>query len=112
MLGQSATQAQVESAVQLVPGRRTRGYRDQSAVTSANVTRIETGQVALPDTVAAAQLQEILLAAYTSTEEALRQDFNRLLNVDDQNPCPTSPSCNAAPYTLLTSGGFGSGAGQ
>ena len=106
VLGQSATQAQVESAVQnwFLDGGLA-GIATSLLATSANVTRIETGQVALPDTVAAAQLQEILLAAYTSTEEGFVKTLNRLLNVDDQNPCPTSPSCNVALYTLLTSGG-------
>jgi hypothetical protein len=73
--------------------------------TSANVSRIESGQVTLPDMVAAAQLQEILLAAYTSDEDGFVKTLNRLLNVDEQNPCPTSPSCNVALYTLLTNGG-------
>lgn len=106
VLGQTATQAEITSAVQnwfwnggLV------GIATSLMATSSNVSRLETGQVPMPDMVAAAQLQEILLAAYTSDEDGFVKTLNRLLNVDEQNPCPTSLSCNVALYTLLTTGG-------
>lgn len=106
VLGQTATQAEITSAVQnwFFDGGLA-GIATSLMATSANVGRIETGQVGLPDMVAAAQLQEILLAAYTADEDGFVKTLNRLLNVDEQNPCPTSPSCNVALYTLLTTGG-------
>lgn len=106
VLGQTATQAEVTAGVQnwFLDGGLA-GIATSLMATSANVGRIETGQVALPDMVAAAQLQEILLAAYTADEDGFVKTLNRLLNVDEQNPCPTSPSCNVALYTLLTTGG-------
>ncbi len=106
VLGQTATQAEITSALQnwFWDGGLA-GIATSLMATSDNVSQIETGQVTLPDMVAAAQLQEILLAAYTSDEDGFVKTLNRLLNVDDQNPCPTSPSCNVALYTLLTTGG-------
>lgn len=107
VLGQTATQAEITSAVQnwFWQGGLA-GIATSLIATSRNVSRIETGQVALPDTVAAAQLQEILLAAYTSTEDGFVKTLNRLLNVDENNPCtPSSATCNQALYTLLTTGG-------
>lgn len=107
VLGQTATQAEITSAVQnwFWHGGLA-GIATSLMATSRNVSRIETGQVALPDMVAAAQLQEILLAAYTSTEDGFVKTLNRLLNVDENNPCtPSSATCNQALYTLLTTGG-------
>jgi hypothetical protein len=106
VLGQTATQAEITSAVQnWVRDGGLTGIATSLLATASNVSRIETGQVKLPDMVAAQQLQQILLAAYTSDEDGFVKTLNRLLNVDEQNPCPSSPSCNVALYTLLTTGG-------
>lgn len=106
VLDQAATPAEITSAVQnwFWQGGLA-GIATSLMATSRNVSRIEAGEVAMPDMVAAAQLQEILLAAYTSTEDGFVKTLNRLLNVDEQNPCPTSPTCNVPLYTLLTTGG-------
>ena len=107
VLGQTATQAQITASVQnwFLEGGLV-GIATSLLATSANVTRIETGQVALPDMVAAAQLQEILLAAYTSDDDGFVKTLNRLLNVDESNPCTSSSAtCNQALYALLTRGG-------
>lgn len=107
VLGETDTQAEIASAVQnwFWQGGLA-GIATSLIATSRNVTRIEGGQVALPDMVAAAQLQEILLAAYTSDDDGFVKTLNRLLNVDENNPCtPSSATCNQALYALLTTGG-------
>jgi hypothetical protein len=56
--------------------------------------------------VAAAQLQQLLLAAYTEAPDGFVKTLNSLLNVSAENPCtPTSTTCNQALFALLTTGG-------
>ncbi|AQT79019.1 hypothetical protein B1R94_06645 [Mycolicibacterium litorale] len=73
---------------------------------AANIDRIEAGQVTLPDMQAAAQLQQLLLANYTSDPDGFVKLMNTLLNASEASPCSaTSATCNTALYNLLTSGG-------
>jgi hypothetical protein len=106
VLGETATQAQINAAVQdwFWAGGLT-GITTSLLTAVANVDRIEAGPVDTPDMVAAAQLREVLLAAYTSTPDGFVETLNRLLGSDADNPCPTSPTCNTALFTLLTTGG-------
>ena len=106
VLGQTATQSEITSAVEnWFAAGGLAGIATSLLATSTNVAEIESGQVVLPDMVAAAQLQELLLAAYTSTEDGFVKTLNRLLNVDSASPCPSSPTCNVPLYNLLTQGG-------
>lgn len=107
VLGQTASQAEITSAVQnwFWDGGLA-GIATGLLATASNVTRIEAGQVVLPDMTAAAELTQILLASYTSTEDGFVRTLNTLLNVDENNPCtPSSTTCNQALYSLLTTGG-------
>lgn len=106
VLGQTATQAQVTAAVQnwFWDGGLA-GIATSLLATEDNVARIQNGLVSLPDMTAAAQLQQLLLAAYTEDADGFVKTLNSLLNVDESNPCPSSPTCNTALYTLLTTGG-------
>ena len=65
VLGQTASQAEITSAVQnwLWDGGLV-GIATGLLATASNVTRIESGQAVLPDMTAAAQLAQILLASY------------------------------------------------
>jgi len=111
VLDQTATQAQISSAVQnWFSNGGLAGIATSLMATSGNVTRIEAGQVVLPDMVAAAQLQQLLLAAYTDTPEGFVKTLNSLLNVSEDSPCtPSSLTCNQALYALLTTGGVDRG---
>lgn len=80
--------------------------------TAANVQRIEAGLVPTPNVTAAAQLQQLLLAAYNDSPEGFTKLFNQLLSLDPNspisaaNPCtPSNTSCNQPLYTLVTTGG-------
>lgn len=107
VLGQTATQAEIASAVHdWFRNGGLAGIATSLMATSGNVTRMEAGQVVLPDMVAAAQLQQLLLSAYTDTPEGFVKTLNSLLNVSEDSPCtPTSTTCNQALYALLTTGG-------
>lgn len=73
---------------------------------SANVERIQSGAVTLPDMVAVAQLQELLLAQYTSDPNGFANLMNTLLNADQAHPCSeSSTTCNTALYKLLVASG-------
>ena len=80
--------------------------------TTANMQRIEAGLVPVPDVGAAADLQMLLLAAYTGTPEGFTNLFNSLLSLDpnnpigETNPCtPSNASCNQPLFDLVTTGG-------
>lgn len=84
--------------------------------TAANIQRIEAGLVTLPDMAAAADLQKLLLAAYTDSADGFTKLFNEMLSLDPlnpisaANPCTASNvSCNQALYTLVTAGGLDRG---
>jgi hypothetical protein len=107
VLDQTATPAEITSAVQnwFWQGGLA-GIATSLMATSRNVSRIEAGEVTLPDMVAAAQLQQLLLAAYTEAPDGFVKTLNSLLNVSAENPCtPTSTTCNQALFALLTTGG-------
>lgn len=107
VLGETATQAQINSAVRswYLDGGLA-GIATALLATSTNTTRIEAGQVELPDMVAVGQLKQLLLAAYTSDPDGFVKTLNSLLNVDANNPCTaSSTTCNQALYALLTGGG-------
>lgn len=73
---------------------------------AGNVERIQSGAVALPDMQAAAQLQQLLLAQYTTDPDGFVSLMNTLLNADEAHPCSeTSATCNTALYKLLVNGG-------
>lgn len=110
VLGQTAGQAEVSAAVQswyLSGGLA--GIATSLLAATTNVARIEAGQVTLPDMVAAAQLEQLLLAPYTDAPDGFVKLFNQLLGVSEASPCPTSPTCNTALYNLLTTGGSSRG---
>ncbi len=111
VLGETATQAQINSAVQnWYWDGGLAGIATALLATSSNATRIEAGQVVLPDMTAVGQLQQLLLAAYTSDPDGFVKTLNSLLNVDANNPCTaTSTTCNQALYALLTGGGVDRG---
>jgi hypothetical protein len=80
--------------------------------TTANVQRIEAGLVTLPNMVAAADLQKLLLSAYNDSTDGFTKLFNELLSLDPNNPigkdnpcAPSNTSCNQALFALVTSGG-------
>lgn len=84
--------------------------------TAANIQRIEAGLVALPDMAAAADLQKLLLSAYTDSADGFTKLFNEMLSLDPlnpisaENPCTASnASCNQALFTLVTTGGLDRG---
>ncbi|TGD88086.1 hypothetical protein BayCH28_09910 [Mycolicibacterium sp. CH28] len=111
VLGETATQAQINSAVQnWYWDGGLAGIATALLATSSNTTRIEAGQVALPNMVAVGQLKQLLLAAYTSDPDGFVKTLNSLLNVDANNPCTaSSTTCNQALYALLTGGGIDRG---
>ncbi len=105
--GRTPTDAELSSALKnwFLDGGVS-GISTVELASAANVDRIENGDVTLPDMVAVAQLQQILLAAYTETPEGFVNLVNTLLNVSKDNPCTaTSTTCNQALYKLLTTGG-------
>lgn len=107
VLGETATQAQINSAVQnwYLDGGLA-GIATALLATSSNTTRIEAGQIVLPNMTAVGQLKQLLLAAYTSDPDGFVKTLNSLLNVDANNPCTaSSTTCNQALYALLTGGG-------
>ncbi|BBY59685.1 hypothetical protein [Mycolicibacterium sarraceniae] len=107
VLDQTATQAQLDAAVQnwFWNGGLT-GIATSLLATAANVSQIEANPDGfLPDMTAAAQFQQILLAAYTSNEDGFVKTLNQLLGNTDTSTCPSGPTCNTALYTLLTTGG-------
>jgi hypothetical protein len=117
VLGQTATPAEISGYVRnwFFDGGLA-GITTSLLATSANVARIEAGQVSLPDMAAVADLQKLLLAAYTDSPEGFTKLFNELLTLDPanpigaQNPCtPSNTSCNQGLYRLVTTGGSSRG---
>lgn len=113
VLGQTPTQSDVAQYVRnwFLQGGLA-GIATSLLAASTNVARIEGGQVALPDIAAAAQLQQLLLTAYTDAPDGFVKLFNQLLSLDPTNPIggtnpctPTNTSCNQALYQLVTTGG-------
>jgi len=77
-----------------------------------NAFRIEQGLVELPDLVAAAQLQQLLLAPYSDGEDGFYGLFNQFFNNPTKEVnCKTTPDNCANPglYALLTTGGVSRG---
>ena len=77
-----------------------------------NTFNIEAGQVTLPDMVAAAQMQQLLLAPYDDSANGFNAVFNDLFGTPtkDVNCKKTPDSCtNLALYTLLSSNGSSRG---
>ena len=77
-----------------------------------NAFRIEQGLVELPDLVAAAQLQQLLLAPYSDGPDGFYALFNQFFNNPDKNVnCKKTPDQCANPglYELLTTGGVSRG---
>jgi hypothetical protein len=108
VLDQTATQAQLDAAVQnwFAEGGLT-SIATSLLATTANVAQIEgnPGKF-LPNMTAVAQLQQILLAAYTSNDDGFVKTMNQLLGNTDVSTCPSGPTCNTALYSLLTTGGL------
>jgi hypothetical protein len=89
------------------------GITTSLLTSSENVARIDAGAVTLPDMEAVAQLQQLLLAAYTDSPDGFVKLLNNLLNADEDHPCTaTSTTCNLALYNLLTTGGADLGIGN
>ena len=77
-----------------------------------NAVRIEQGLVELPDMVAAAQLQQLLLAPYSDGTDGFYALFNQFFNnpTKDVNCKKTPDNCaNPGLYELLTIGGVSRG---
>ena len=77
-----------------------------------NTFNIEAGQVTLPDMVAAAQMQQLLLAPYDNSPNGFNAVFNTLFGTPTEaaNCKKTPDSCtNLALYTLLSSNGTSRG---
>ena len=70
---------------------------------AANVSRIEAGQVALPDTATAAKLQTLLLSAYTDNADGFVKLYGSMVGncSDTQGAACKDPAL----YSLLTTGG-------
>lgn len=104
VLGQQPTAADIDRAVALWfwSGGQT-GISTSLLATASNVTAIQTGQVVLPDVVAAAELEQLLLAAYTETADGFVKLYGSMVgNCSDT----AGPDCkNPALYSLLTTGG-------
>lgn len=104
VLGEQATQDEIANYVQrwFLNGGLA-GIGTSLLATSANVGRIEAGQVAMPDMAAAAELQQLLLAAYTQDPTGFVELYGDLIgNCSDTQ----GPDCkNPALYDLLTAGG-------
>jgi hypothetical protein len=93
------------------------GIATSELATQANVTRIETGQVTLPDPTAVADLEMLLLTPFTgypntlSTETGFTKLLQRLLKTDPNDPtgplCVTT--CNTPLLDLIRTGGASRG---
>lgn len=94
------------------------GIATSTLATAANVTRIEAGQVTLPDPTAVSQLQQLLLTPFTGYPNSLYPNetgFTKLLQqflkTDPNNPtgplCVTT--CNAPLLDLIRTGGASRG---
>lgn len=104
VLGQTATNQEIADYVQnwFWDGGLT-GIATSLLATSANVGRIENGQIALPDMAVVAQLQQLLLAKYTETPDGFFELYSTMVG-DCSNT--SGPKCiNPKLYELLTSGG-------
>jgi hypothetical protein len=113
VLGQQATPNDIAGYVKswLWNGGQS-GISQSLLATSDNVQRLEAGLVSFPDSAAAADLQELLLATYNDSADGFTKLFNSLLSLDPSNPigkdnpCSLSnTSCNRGLYQLVTSGG-------
>lgn len=104
VLGETATQQEITKYVQnWFWNGGLAGIATSLLATSGNVGNIEGGQVVLPDMAAAAQLQQLLLAAYTETPEGFVKLYGTLVGDCSDTG---SPACiNPALYSLLTTGG-------
>ena len=104
VLGQTATQQEITKYVQnWFWNGGLAGIATGLLATSSNVGNIEGGQVVLPDMAAAAQLQQLLLAAYTETPEGFVKLYGTL--VGDCSDTSSANCKNPALYSLLTTGG-------
>ena len=70
---------------------------------ATNVSRIEAGQVTLPDTATAASLQTLLLAAYTDNADGFVKLYGEI--VGDCSDTQSAACKDPALYSLLTTGG-------
>lgn len=83
------------------------GIATLALASGQNVTRIESGQVALPDMVAVSQMQQLLLAPYNAQLNGFVDKFNNLLgNPSQTSPC-TMVCANQPLYDLMIGGGSG-----
>lgn len=113
VLGQAASPADVAGYVKNWLWSGGQGGISQSLLaTTVNMQRIEAGLVTMPDTAAAADLQQLLLSYYTDSADGFTKLFNELLSLDPNNPigkdnpCTASnTSCNQGLYALVTTGG-------
>jgi hypothetical protein len=104
VLGQEATAEEVSNLVQrwFWNGGQA-GISTSLLATSENVAAIEAGQVVMPDMAAAAQLQQLLLAAYTQEPDGFVALYGDLIGNCSESQ---SADCkNPALYGLLTTGG-------
>ncbi|WP_328362799.1 ParB/Srx family N-terminal domain-containing protein [Mycobacterium sp. NBC_00419] len=104
VLGETATTEEITKYVQnWFWNGGLAGIATSLLATSSNVGNIEGGQVVLPDMAAAAQLQQLLLAAYTETPEGFVKLYGTL--VGDCSDTGSAACINPALYSLLTTGG-------
>lgn len=88
------------------------GISTQLLASGENAVRIQQGLVELPDMVAAAQLQALLLAPYNDGPDGFNALFNQFFNnpTADSNCKKTPDSCaNPGLYELITTGGVSRG---